>query len=139
MEELNSMLDRIKEAAKKQNITYNVLSDKTSISISTLSKILSGVIKDPSISSISRIAKALNVTLDYLVYGEEVQKKTITPYDLLNKAGQFKVQEYIIDLLENSKYARNWELTVSENAADSTDVAQKISDLFDNSDKQGEE
>jgi len=63
----SKMLERIKTEKKKQGITNAQLSALTTISIGTLNKILSGDSKDPQISSIIRIAKALQVSADYLI------------------------------------------------------------------------
>lgn len=141
MIELEAMLIRIKKICKEKDISYRELSGMTGISLSTLSKIMAGITKDPTIMSISKIAQALDVTLDYLIYGEKNQKKTITPYDLLNEAGQFKAQEYIMDLLENAKYVRQIELiaTPGSEKALSGDVINAIVKAFNASDKQGEE
>ena len=68
---LEEMLFRIKEIKKINKITNEMLSKKTKISLGTLSKILAGVTKEPSIQSIIKIANALNVSADYLITGEE--------------------------------------------------------------------
>lgn len=73
---LSDMLKRIKELKKEEKINNKILSDISGISLGTLSKILAGVTKEPSVESVIKIAHALGVTADYLIFGEE---STITP------------------------------------------------------------
>lgn len=103
------MLNRIKKLCKEKNIAYKDLSDMTGVSISTIGKIMSEVIKEPSIVTISKIACALNVSLDYLVYGDFIASERTEPeilkkYNTLNSSGKKKADEYITDLSEQKKY-----------------------------------
>lgn len=110
MEELQDMLIRINNKRKEKNYTIKDLSKITNISISTLGKILSGIIKEPSITSIYKIAKSLNVSVDYLVFGENIEIDEPFPikyYNRLNDIGKKKADEYIQDLSEQSKYTNN--------------------------------
>ncbi|MGN0181417.1 MAG: helix-turn-helix domain-containing protein [Candidatus Ornithomonoglobus sp.] len=68
---LEEMLNRIKGIKNEKQLTNEMLSKETEIPLGTLSKILSGNTKDPQMSNIMKIAKALGVTADYLVYGED--------------------------------------------------------------------
>ncbi len=74
---LSEMLSRIKNIKKEYKITNKMLSQKTGISIGTLSKILAGITKEPSIQSIIKIANALNVSADYLITGEDYENEYI--------------------------------------------------------------
>ena len=67
----SDMLNRIKYIKKLKNITTDILSEKTSIPKSTLSKILAGITRDPQISNIIKIAEALEVSADYIILGTE--------------------------------------------------------------------
>lgn len=67
----SDMLFRIKNLKKSNKITNEILSKKTNISLGTLSKILAGVTKEPSVESIIRIAQALDTTADYLIFGTD--------------------------------------------------------------------
>lgn len=103
MYDLQSMLDRIKKIKKEQGYTNKTLAEAIGTSEGTIGKILSGVTKDPQISTIIKIAECLNQSADYLIFGIEAatnQKK----YQLLNEAGKKKADDYIDDLLENPKY-----------------------------------
>lgn len=143
MNEVEMMLRRIKAICKTDNISYKELSGMTGISISTLSKIMSGVTKDPTITSISKIACALNSTIDFLVFGEERRGIELTPYDLLNDVGRDKVKEYINDLLDNAKYVRKLTLYASEGTEKETrlseEVIKAIVKAYNASDKPDEE
>ncbi len=66
MSEGNVLGDRIKAILEEQNKTQAELCRITNISRSTLSAIITGVRDNPNLDLIVSIAKALNVSLDYL-------------------------------------------------------------------------
>ena len=70
MYNLDEMIIRIKNLKKKQNLKNDELAEKAGIPKGTLNKILGNETKDPQISNIIKIAQALNVSADYLVFGE---------------------------------------------------------------------
>ena len=70
MNNTQQMLPRIKMLKKQQNLTNEELAKLTDIPLSTLSKIISGITKDPQLSNIMKIAHVLGTTTDYLVFGE---------------------------------------------------------------------
>ena len=74
MFDMSEVLRRIKEEKKKNQLTNKELSEQTGISLGTLNKILSGDSKDPQISAVIKIAIALNVSADYLIFGSDVTK-----------------------------------------------------------------
>ena len=101
------MLYRIKNLKKEKGLTNKTLSSITNIPKGTLDKVLSGITKEPSFTTIFKIAKTLDVTTDYLIYGKlsEYHHDIIfEKYNLLNNNAKQKVENYIDDLLENSKY-----------------------------------
>ncbi|QQS59305.1 helix-turn-helix transcriptional regulator [Candidatus Peregrinibacteria bacterium] len=57
---------KIKFWRAKQNITQDVLARKADIPYTTLAKIESDVIQNPTLSSITKIAEGLGITLDEL-------------------------------------------------------------------------
>ncbi len=75
---LQDMLKRIKVLKKEKKINNNKLSEVTGISLGTLSKILAGVTKEPSIESIIKISRGLNVSADFLIFGEN---PSLTPQE----------------------------------------------------------
>ncbi len=85
------MLYRIKKIKKENKITNEQLSLLTGISLGTLSKILAGVTREPSVETVIKIATALNVSADFLITGNlqdfnknfsltDNEKKLITAY-----------------------------------------------------------
>jgi transcriptional regulator with XRE-family HTH domain len=59
--------ERIKELMQSKDMSIYRLSKETGISDSLLGKILSGKVKDPRISTVKQIAKALDVKIDEIV------------------------------------------------------------------------
>lgn len=84
--DLSEMLFRIKNIKKEKGITNEMLAKTSNISLGTLNKILAGVTKEPSIESIIKIAKALDVPADYLILG--------TAYSALNNKEQKLINAY---------------------------------------------
>lgn len=58
---------KIKSWRKKKNITQDALTKKAYIPYSTLAKIESDVIQNPSLQTITKIADGLGITIDELV------------------------------------------------------------------------
>lgn len=59
-----SLSDTIKEAKKEQNVTNEQLAAAGGVSVSTVSKFLSGVIAAPSVYMVGDICKLLGISLD---------------------------------------------------------------------------
>ena len=59
--------EKIQYWRKKKNLTQDALSKKADIPYTTLTKIESNVIKNPSIQTMINIAKGFGITLDQLV------------------------------------------------------------------------
>ncbi len=57
----------IKKVRTKQGLTQDDLSKKADIKYSTLTKIEGGVVTKPSVQTIQKIAKALDVTIEELL------------------------------------------------------------------------
>ncbi len=68
------MTYRIKECADKKDISIPQLSIKSGVADSRIRHILNGDSKDPRISTLVKLADALDVSLDELV-GREFPKK----------------------------------------------------------------
>jgi XRE family transcriptional regulator of biofilm formation len=58
---------KIKIWRKKSDLTQDTLARKSNIPYTTLAKIESNVIKNPSLQTITKIAKGLEITLDELI------------------------------------------------------------------------
>lgn len=113
---LQDMLERIKKQKKQVGYTNEELSQKTGIPKSTLSKLLAGIIKEPPVTSIIKIAKALNTSADYLVFGEKINLSDNynVKYNSLNEQGKKMVEEYIHLLLLDDKYKKTQKPPVTE-------------------------
>jgi transcriptional regulator with XRE-family HTH domain len=55
---------RIKQLRKQQKLTQRDLVEKSGVSYSTLTKIESGFVQNPTIEQVRKLAQALNVSLD---------------------------------------------------------------------------
>jgi transcriptional regulator with XRE-family HTH domain len=62
-----SIGDKIKTWRKKKDLTQDVLAKKADIPYTTLAKIESDVIENPSLQTVTKIAGGLGISLDELV------------------------------------------------------------------------
>ena len=85
------ILERIKKFKNEKKLTNETLSKKSGIPIGTLSKVLAGIIKDPKVGILIALSDALDVSVDYLAYGDKskvVEKKVVSldkDYNFLKK------------------------------------------------------
>lgn len=61
----------IKKFRKEKGWRQDELAEKSGVPMSTITKIEAGFIKNPSIEKMAKIAKALEITVDELIYEEE--------------------------------------------------------------------
>ena len=61
--------ENIKRYRQKRKLTQDKLARLANIPYTSLTKIETGVIKQPSVQAVAKIAKALNVTVDELLKG----------------------------------------------------------------------
>lgn len=61
--------EKIKAWRKKKDLTQDALAKKADMPYTTLAKIESDVIQNPSLQTITKIANGLGITLDDLVKG----------------------------------------------------------------------
>lgn len=117
------MVERIHQLKSEKNIKSKELATLSDVPIGTLGKILRMETKDPQVGSIIKIAQALGVSADFLVYGEDLPSKedTIVPttpntsneyvllenFKHLNTEGQEKAMEYVSDLVVLGRYTKN--------------------------------
>lgn len=115
MYDLNIMIERIKKLKKERKLSNEELSKSSGIPIGTLAKILGSETKDPQISNIIKIAEALDISADYLIFGEIKSSfssdsfNLATIYENLNDEGKRRVLEYASDLSEITKYKKESE------------------------------
>lgn len=69
MEEMKSKTigDKIKSWRKKKDLTQDALAKTANIPYTTIAKIESDVIQNPSLQTITKIAEGLGITIDDLV------------------------------------------------------------------------
>lgn len=94
--DFNSMLSRLKEAKSRSKLRIEDISRISNVPIGTLSKIFAGITLDPKLSNMEAIASALDVSIDYLIYGptetfkdEEIQH--IKKYRQLDADGKERI------------------------------------------------
>ena len=108
MNTADPMINRIKQLKKNNKITTAELADLANVPKGTLTKILSGEIKDAKMKTIKSIASALNTSVDYLVYGDDVsptraansnETQLLTMYRKLNSEDQKLLLNYANTLI----------------------------------------
>ena len=112
MYNLDMMIQRIKSLKKDKKISTKDLSIQSSIPVGTLNKILCGETKDPQISSIIKIASALDVSADYLVFGTVLSNVKSAPstdtgielYNQLDDIDKAEIRGEMKQMLKAEKY-----------------------------------
>ena len=112
--------ERLRKARIKRNLTSKDMAKKLGVANSSYSQYETGK-REPDVLKIKAISKILNVSADYLLFGQSSaappetytadEQQHINKYRTLNDLGKNKADEYITDLSENPKY------TTSENSA----------------------
>jgi len=59
--------DNVKKFRKKKGLTQDGLARKADIPYTTLTKLESNVVKKPSVQTIAKIAKVLNISIEELI------------------------------------------------------------------------
>ena len=108
-----SMINRIKTIKKEKNITNAKLSEISGVPYGTLNKILGSETKEPSINAIIKISKALNVSTDYIINGnEEIKSDSLPQYlssekNIIKKYRELDIHgKKIVDIVLNEEYER---------------------------------
>lgn len=91
-----SVGERIKARKHELDITANDLCEKSGVPLDTINNIVYGRITNPSIESLSKIAIALDTSLDHLVLGKplETAAKIELPKEIEHKC-KFDIERYI--------------------------------------------
>ncbi len=63
----NMIGDNVKKFREKKGLTQDNLARKADIPYTTLTKLESNVVKKPSVHTVAKIAKALNVSMEELI------------------------------------------------------------------------
>ena len=95
--DFNSMLARLKEAKNQSKLRTEDISKISNVPIGTLAKIFAGITTDPKLSNMEAIANALNVSIDFLIYGPQQESFDsdellhIKKYRLLDADGKERI------------------------------------------------
>lgn len=63
----NMIGDNVKRFRKKRGFTQDKLARKADLPYTTLTKLESNVVKKPSVQTVAKIAKALNVSIEEII------------------------------------------------------------------------
>ena len=99
--ELKNMGDRMKSKRLQLGYTQEKVAELTDISFSTYSKI-ENAIQSPSLDTLIRISIVLDISMDYLIFGNENIKKdidNISDIITLLQNADFKQVRYAYELL----------------------------------------
>lgn len=103
------ILDRLKAAKKKSNLTNEELASASGVPLGTVNKILSGATTEPKLPAFMSLASVLGTSVDFLVYGV-----TSSPYNL-NPEEKDMIDNY---RLASEESRRNAALILSKSAED---------------------
>lgn len=95
-----SVGERVKARKRALGLTANDLSLRANVPEDTINNIIYGRTTDPRVESLMRIAKALDISLDHLVFGDPQN----TPTDASPREDQkpkFNIDDYVQSLKEN--------------------------------------
>lgn len=96
--------EKLNELKQSKNYTIKIISEKTGIPKSTLSKIFGGFNKNPTIDSLQKIAKALDCGLDdFVKYEEEPISPFYTDRMVLKLVEIIYSRQEIKELIEEAK------------------------------------
>ena len=112
MKETN-LARRMKELKEQNHLTNQELADRAGLPVSNVSKLLAGITQYPTIDTVAKIANALNISIDYLVNGNDTplnrtrsrdEYQLIESYRNLNEAGKHEIIKYIALLTASNLY-----------------------------------
>ena len=100
---MSNLGDRIKDLRKQKNMSQSELADKVGISYAQIGRYETKGAQPPA-ETLKKIADALRVSPDFLIYGtsDEKAKTKLTDADLIN---QFKAIENMDDCGELARFS----------------------------------
>lgn len=130
--EMQKVLERIKERRLSLGLSYQDLADKTGMSKSTLQRYETGFIKNLGIDKLEILAQALETTPGYLMGWE---KTTPTPAKILNFADATQMQYR--DLMKLAGYTEEvydkdnfFELVFKDSKGNVVDVRRSVKEMI---------
>lgn len=117
MYDFTPILARLKQAKAASGFTNSELSARSGVSLGTLNKILSGDTLEPKLPAMMAVASALDISIDWLIYGANGHTPAASPLspqlqaladalDRLNEEGQEKLLDYAADLVAGGRYKK---------------------------------
>ena len=97
----NSMIQRIKQKRKEKGYTQKKFAELTDIPFDIYSKIENET-KSLSLDTLIRISIVLDISMDYLIFGNEITKKDTDNFSdiiMLLQNADFKQVQYVYELL----------------------------------------
>lgn len=114
MYEYNEMIDRLKKIIDERKISIKQLSELADVPYRTLYKIITKETKEPSVNIMIRIAKALNITTDNLIFGKDTKGNEFQSNFIINlRAGGFMKKQNTKTAL-NYKSAKEMRIYIAE-------------------------
>lgn len=116
--------ERIQKVLELRGMSQADVCRITGLSSAKVSQVVSGSTKDPRISTIIPIAQALNVSLDYLVFGQslvspfanEPQISMNKNYESMNDTGRARLAEQAEMMANSGMFAKSEDNKVSKSA-----------------------
>ena len=75
----SGIVERLNIAKKQRGLTLQKLAEKSQLTVGTVNKIMSGALLDIKMDKLQKLAKALDVTTEYLLGNESNQQISDTP------------------------------------------------------------
>ena len=119
------MYKNLEKLMKLHNLNKHSFSQQANIPYKTIDNFWKKGCDNIKLTTLRKIADFFNVSLDYLVFGNE-NKLTNSKYNKLNALGKAKSDEYIEILSENPKYTQKESKSI-ENSTSDIDTAIPVS------------
>ena len=90
---------KLKQILEDRGISQKWLADAALTKEATISRYITGVNKSPNVEILVNIAKALNVSADYLLTGDIIEKDLLLLSEKLQKLtpSQIRISENVVD------------------------------------------
>jgi len=108
--------DRLRKVRKQQNLTAKQLSEKSGVPVKTIYRIETGEVKDPRLSSLEPLIKALNCSADELLFDIDQFTNLEALRQIFARATQLHEinQEQLIEVVNKLLLAYSFEEQISQ-------------------------
>mgnify|MGYP000045704054 CR=1 FL=1 len=100
-------IDNLMKILKERNIKQSELCEKANIPKSNINHWKNGT--QPTIDKVIKIAEILNVSIDYLIYGEEKESRLEKLYNMATKDEQ-KIIDIMLEKYEHQGTSSNYRI-----------------------------